>query len=230
MPRLGACSTPDNLVMAWHLTLQFNIISFSCPFQGAPHEVEHHEASYCTPLYTQLAHYKMLASTSASSSSESRFRSPTRKAKRLPNPSTSAKPELPVPGHAEGAGEAPCSLKEQIARLQSDLSRAQKELEEEKRLRTERLRRAGERVLELMSISSLGEGKVEVLQAQVGTFLPSLDWRSPCADMAIPAPAAPRRTRIAREARRRARLAQTATAYFSAEGQSPIAKGATPVQ
>ena len=125
----------------------------------------------------------MLASSSTSAP-DFKLRSPTRKSERLPSPSLSGKAEVTAPGHDEGAGEAPCSLKEQIARLQSDLSRAQKELEEEKRLRTERLRRAGERVLELMSISSLGEGKVEVLQAQVSTLTSSPQaFRSHRADM-----------------------------------------------
>lgn len=63
--------------------------------------------------------------------------------------------------------------------MQNDLEKAQDQLEEEKRLRSERLRRANERVLELMSQSELGEGKVEVYKVQV-----SASWRSPVISVA----------------------------------------------
>lgn len=59
------------------------------------------------------------------------------------------------------------ALHAQIQRLQRDLHRAQSQLEEEKILRTERLRKASERCLELMSLSELGEGKVEVLRMKL---------------------------------------------------------------
>lgn len=58
-------------------------------------------------------------------------------------------------------------LNERIRRLETDLQRAQSQLAEEKKLRTERLRKASERCLELMSLSELGEGKVEVLRMKV---------------------------------------------------------------
>ena len=51
--------------------------------------------------------------------------------------------------------------------MESDLTRLQDQLESEKRLRTERLRRASERVMQLMASTTLGEGKVEVLKAQL---------------------------------------------------------------
>ena len=59
------------------------------------------------------------------------------------------------------------SLNTQITKLRTDLERAQSQLEEEKKLRTERLRKASERCLELMSLSELGEGKVEVLSMKL---------------------------------------------------------------
>ncbi|KAK9900206.1 hypothetical protein P389DRAFT_9264 [Cystobasidium minutum MCA 4210] len=59
------------------------------------------------------------------------------------------------------------ALQTQIHKLRTDLQRAQSQLEEEKNLRTERLRKASERCLELMSLSELGEGKVEVLSMKL---------------------------------------------------------------
>lgn len=75
---------------------------------------------------------------------------------------TSLPPEL-----SDSARNSQAELRSQISRLSSDLSRLQSQLESEKRLRTDRLRRASERVMELMASASLGEGKVEVLKAQL---------------------------------------------------------------
>jgi len=59
------------------------------------------------------------------------------------------------------------ALQLQVRALQADLTKAQKQLEDEKNLRTERLRKASERCLALMSLSELGEGKVEVLRIKL---------------------------------------------------------------
>lgn len=56
------------------------------------------------------------------------------------------------------------SLQLQIQRLQTDLSHTQLQLETEKNLRTERLRKSSEKCLELMNLSELGENKVEILR------------------------------------------------------------------
>lgn len=131
----------------------------SCPFQGDPEEVSAHETSYCTPLYTQLAHYKNLA----------------RRQKSLPY-SPASSDTLLDPGvdaqaqqqqHHDDDGEETDRLRQQVSHLQSDLDKLQSQLEREKRDRTERLRKASERCLQLMSLSELGEGKVEVLRMQL---------------------------------------------------------------
>jgi len=108
-----------------------------CPFVGTAAQVQAHEITYCTPLYTQLA------------------RSRTKQR------SSSAEAD---PASSSSEVEA---LKAQIQHLQSDLSRLQVQFETEKRLRTDRLRKASEKCLELMSLSELGEGKVEVLRMQL---------------------------------------------------------------
>lgn len=113
-----------------------------CPFIGSPSKVELHEVSYCTPLYTQIAHYKTLSNQS--------------------HPSHHINSIAPSPIHLPESN----TLRTQIARLQSDLLRVQEELSSEKRLRTERLRQASERCLALMSLSEQGEGKVEILRMQ----------------------------------------------------------------
>lgn len=58
-------------------------------------------------------------------------------------------------------------LHAQIRGLQADLQRAQSQLAEEKKQRTERLRKASEKCLELMSLSEIGENKVEVLRMKL---------------------------------------------------------------
>lgn len=78
------------------------------------------------------------------------------------SPPTSTKTDLFQTGNVDED-----ALHAQIHRLQRDLHRAQFQLEEEKKLRTERLRKASERCLELMSLSELGEGKVEVLRMKL---------------------------------------------------------------
>lgn len=123
-------------------------------------------------MYQQLAHYKMLAARSST------HPSPHATTSKLPpvhhyaptdfqgnsNMRSSSVSNFSSSQDASAEVEA---LNAQILRLQSDLRRAQSQLEEEKNLRTERLRKASERCLELMSLSELGEGKVEVLRMKL---------------------------------------------------------------
>ncbi|CAD6571579.1 MAG: hypothetical protein CYPHOPRED_004486 [Cyphobasidiales sp. Tagirdzhanova-0007] len=123
-----------------------------CPFVGSLAEVDAHERTYCQPLYTQLAHLKternQLSTTSTACPHPHLEPTPS---KHSPGPETS---ELGL-------------LRTQVSHLKSDLQRLQAELASEKQHRTEKLRRASERCMELMSLSEKGEERVEVLKMQV---------------------------------------------------------------
>jgi hypothetical protein len=153
----------------------------SCPFVGSQEQVKHHEDSYCIPLYTQLAHYKMLAQQLPSTSS-SHLPPSTLSSKGTPRraePSLSSTAFTPVSQNSRRASVAPTSptkeqpepsfeeLNAQIQRLQTDLQRAQSQLIEEKNLRTERLRKASERLLDLMNLSEVEGEKVDVLRLKL---------------------------------------------------------------
>lgn len=134
-------------------------------------------------MYQQLALYKMLAARNAHHSF-----SPHATTSKLPNhldfphsirdildPSSSTSPSKGTTGSSasfrpeilQPTSSDVQALHDQIRRLQRDLHRAQSQLEEEKILRVERLRKASERCLELMTLSELGEGKVEVLRMKL---------------------------------------------------------------
>ncbi|KAL7009322.1 hypothetical protein EMMF5_000952 [Cystobasidiomycetes sp. EMM_F5] len=72
-----------------------------------------------------------------------------------------------LPYRQDSVGQSAHDMSAQIKRLQSDLARAQEEISTEKRMRSERLRQVMQRNMELMSVSSLGEEKVDVLRAQL---------------------------------------------------------------
>jgi len=109
-----------------------------------------------TPPDTQTLH-----SASAGPSS------PNRNQQALPNPEQSMSSPARSPSHISQHQVSHDALQLQVRALQADLTKAQKQLEDEKNLRTERLRKASERCLALMSLSELGEGKVEVLRIKL---------------------------------------------------------------
>lgn len=114
----------------------------------------------------------MVADRSSTSNSTSAARPgfASEKCARVPSPHSRShsSAHLQDSGSNDSTADADvASLRAQVTRLSADLSRLQSQLEFEKRLRTDRLRRASERVMLLMASTSLEEGKVEVLKQQL---------------------------------------------------------------